>query len=189
MSEIPYHIACGPLALAAISGLDSRDVAGQLATLARARGRVLAPLTAEDDMEYWLVRRGFDVKPWDVLGDTLLLSAHERAEQVRTPRPVGKAGISLVERLVEASPHIPREELEADVAKLPLLTEWVAAHPTATWLVYVQDHVLAFSEGRVLAGDFPDLRLYGSQHVEGASKIRRKTNRTPETGEPPCPKQ
>jgi hypothetical protein len=174
---ICYSRACGPRALAAIANRSEYVLAEELLALQRARGRVTVPGTVDNDMFTWLVRRGFSVEPWSLTTDAPELPAAEFAERIRREPPGQVETRTLAERITAALPEWPREEVEAEVAKhlaaLPRVIEWIAAHPIGTWLVHVDAHYLAFRDGRVIAGDFADLRQYAAHRVLRVERINR----------------
>lgn len=164
------------MALAAITLRSEYVIAEELLRIQRARGRFTAPGTVADDLHFWLVTRGWTVTPWNIDADEPE-DAGAYAERIRTKAPEPAGHTSLAESVIAEFPDVPTEQVNQIVTewqadKTPL-HEWIAAHPVGTFLIHVDGHYLAARDGRVIAGDTDDLRMYANHAVIRAERVSR----------------
>lgn len=185
-----YSNFCGPLAVAAIAGIDPLDAACALLHVQWLRGRITSPTTTVPDALLALAWRGWLAESWDPCGDrrtaTCAVMLRRLFEQLWTEH-LAATGLSaapyrpddvrgLIESTSAEARSALRDDWRAQFDAYPRLGTWLAQH-AGLWLLQVAGidshygHLLATEDGVVIAGDDVDATRYADAPLVSAHRL------------------
>jgi hypothetical protein len=195
---------CGPGALAAVLGISRYSAAHMLMDIQRSRGRWRVPYASSDDLEIALIERGVALEPWATdraaaqpIGTIeqyrAVLDARFRSDCTATAERRARGdfdqkvarGTTTLERLV-ALQAIDDAAVVVEAYGAELVRQYMTVNEWLTrpgvWLIYAErvdtesvQHVIAARDGRVLAGDTRDAKVFGASPVMYATKLSKET--------------
>lgn len=194
MMPANYADSCGPLALAALTGMSATEAADELWRLQLLRGRLIAPGTLPEDLLLSAARRGRRFDAWTTTAGDFRQTeaASDLIERLRDEMRRDAAAHRAPERIeaptlagLPADGARVRKELERVSArartKYVLVGEFLSL--AGTWLLSTapefvvgdayQGHFIVITEGRVTAGDQPDCSGYRATPVRAAWKLNQ----------------
>jgi hypothetical protein len=146
---IPTHVYsryCGPGALSAIAGITRLEAAGLMRRITRRLGWPLNTRTYPGVLETAIIETGFTLEAWSVSRSPVAIG------------PVAAMASAEVSALVGPSPR----HVEYHAAVVPperaapnelSVSDWLTLFPVGTWVLHVDQHVIAARGGVLVAGD------------------------------------